>query len=218
VSFFYRLLEDPTIYRLSQALLGPGANWAITKKIARLDRLFPMPGLTLDVGCGPTSWLQKVGRHPVGLDISRSYSEAYQKSGGTAVTGSAVGLPFASSAFDGVWSIGVFHHLPDPMVHQAMKEMIRVCAPGGHVVVLDAVLPQSWFRPIASLVRRMDRGKFMRSQTALEALLLDRPSWSVSRFTYTVNGLEMLCCVYNTSPVEKKPFSEKGTDHVDHRL
>jgi SAM-dependent methyltransferase len=214
----YQLLDHPAIYRLSQFVFAPGAERLLARHLEKLTQQLSITGRILDVGCGPTSWLRKVGGHPVGLDISLPYSVAYQKGGGTAVTGSAVGLPFASSSFDGVWSIGVFHHLPDSMVRQALEEMIRVCAPGGHVVVLDAVLPQSWFRPIASLVRRMDRGKFMRSQAALEALLLDRPSWSVSRFTYTVNGLEMLCCVYHASPTEKKPSTEKGTDHVDHRL
>ena len=190
----YELLDRPAIYRLSQLIFAPGAERLLRRRLERLLTQVPITGRVLDVGCGPTSWLQKIGGHPVGLDISLPYSVAYHKGGGTAVTGSAVGLPFASSSFDGVWSIGGFHHLPDTMVHQAMTEMIRVCAPGGHVVMLDAVLPQSWCRPLASLVRRLDRGKFMRSQAALEDLLLDRPSWSVNRFTYTVNGLEMLCC------------------------
>lgn len=199
----YGLLDHPAIYRLSQLIFAPGAERLLVRRLDRLTRQLSVNGCILDVGCGPSSWLRKLGGHPVGLDICQPYSAAYLKGGGMAVTGSAISLPFATSSFDGVWSIGVFHHLPDAMVRQAMAEMMRVCTPGGHVVVLDAVLPQSWCRPIASLVRRLDRGKFMRNKAALENLLLDRPCWSVSRFTYTVNGLEMLCCVYNGAPVEK---------------
>ena len=208
----YGLLDRPAIYRLAQLVFAPGAEKLLVRRLDRLARQLSISGRILDVGCGPASWLRKVGGHPVGLDISLPYSLAYHKGGGTAVTGSAVNLPFASSSFDGVWSIGVFHHLPDAMVLQAMAEMLRVCAPGGQVVVLDAVLPQPWRRPLASLVRRLDRGKFMRSQAAFEALLQDRPCWSASRFTYTVNGLEMLCCVYNRSPVGETPHTDKKTD------
>ena len=217
LSFLYRLLEHPLCYRLSQAVFAPGSDLFLLRRLRRIMQEYRPYGRVLDVGCGPTSWLWKIGSHPVGLDISLPYSFAYQIGGGTAVNGSAVNLPFATSSFNAIWSIGVFHHLPDAMVRQAMAEMLRVCEPDGHIVILDAVLPQSWHRPIASLIRRLDRGKFMRNQAALEALLQDRPSWSVSRFTYTVNGLEMLCCVYNTSPVGKKSVHRKGTDHVDHR-
>jgi len=149
----------------------------------------------LDVGCGPSSWLWKIDARPIGVDISFPYSQAYHQTDGTAVTGSATELPFTGNIFDSVWTIGVLHHLPDPEARQMILEMHRVCKPGGYIAVFDAVLPCSpWRRPLAYLVRKLDRGKFMRIQSELEALLPARFSWSVSRFTYAINGLEMLLC------------------------
>ncbi len=193
--FLYRLLENPTIYKLSQILLGPGAERAITRKIISLQELLPVTKLTLDVGCGPSSWLRRVGGHPVGLDISFPYSVAYTTAGETAITGSATELPFADKSFDGIWSIGLLHHLPKNAARMAILEMCRVCKPGGYVAVFDAVLPLSpWRHPLAYLVRKLDRGKFMRTQAELETLLPVLSPWSVTRFTYAANGLEMLLC------------------------
>lgn len=195
MDFFYHLLENPTIYKLSQVLLGPGAEKTISKKIANLNELFPGANLTLDVGCGPSSWLWKVGCHPIGLDISFPYSVAYRATGETAITGSATELPFADNAFDGVWTIGVLHHLPESEARLMVQEMHRVCKIGCYVVVFDAVLPLSlWRRPLAYLVRKLDRGRFMRTQPEIEGLLPAQSSWSINRFTYTLNGLEMLIC------------------------
>lgn len=196
LTMLHRLLAHPLGYHLSQTIFAPGADFFLPRLLREIVLNYPATGPVLDVGCGPASWLRKVGGHPVGLDISRPYSLAYRQAGGTAVTGSATDLPFADASFTAVWSIGVFHHLPDPLVKTAIAEMIRVCSPNGRVLILDAVLPHSpWRRPLATFVRRLDRGREMRSQEHLESLLPHRPDWIVSRRTYTINGLEMAVCV-----------------------
>jgi len=194
---FYHLLAYPPLYRLSQFLFAPGAEKLLTRKIRETSTKWQVSGTLLDVGCGPSSWLWKINMKPVGVDISFLYSQAYHQTGEIAVTGSATELPFANSAFDGVWTIGVLHHLPATEASLMILEMQRVCKPGGYVAVFDAVLPCSpWRRPMAYLVRKLDRGKFMRTQTELEDLLLQRSSWSINRFTYAINGLEMLLCLH----------------------
>ena len=44
-------------------------------------------------------------------------------------------LPFADRTFDAVVTRFSFHHLEDPK--KALDEMVRVCRPGGRVVVCD---------------------------------------------------------------------------------
>ncbi|OGQ98923.1 MAG: hypothetical protein A2505_03285 [Deltaproteobacteria bacterium RIFOXYD12_FULL_55_16] len=196
LTFLYKLLEHPLCYRLSQLVFAPGADSLLTKQLRKTAQTLGLSGPVLDVGCGPASWLWKVSGHPVGLDLSFSYSLAFKESGEIALTGSATALPFANNSFVGVWSIGLLHHLPEKAARQAMQEMLRVCQKGGYVAVFDAVLPVApWQRPVAYLVRKLDRGRFMRKQAELVSLLPERTDWEINRFTYTLNGLEMLCCL-----------------------
>lgn len=192
----YGLLEHPLVYRLSQVVFAPGAEYLLGQRLRQESETLPLSGRILDIGCGPSSWLWKMDVNPVGLDICFQYSIAFHKTGAPALTGSAMDLPLSGNSFDGVWSIGVLHHLPADAARQAVLEMVRVCRPGGFVVVLDAVLPHSlWSRPLAYLVRRLDRGRFMRRQSELESLFPNREEWSVKRFTYALNGLEIAMCV-----------------------
>jgi SAM-dependent methyltransferase len=187
------LLELPWVYRLQTALLAPGAEAAIVRRIADLLPQLPAAARLLDVGCGPHSWLFRVGLHPVGADVSLSYLRAYTAGGETAVAASADALPVAAHSFDGVWSIGLLHHLPDATAAATLNEMVRACRPGGYVAVFDAVLPRAtWRRPVASAIRCFDRGRFMRRESELRGLLPLGFDWRGDRFTYAATGLEAL--------------------------
>ena len=191
----YAALDHPLLYWLVTHLLAPGADQSITHRIrARLRRL-PNAQRLLDVGCGPKSWLFRVGLSPVGLDVCEGYLAAYVECGAPAVLGSATALPFREGAFDGVWSIALLHHLPESAAADAINEMVRVCRAGGYVVVVDAVFPRSRrTRPIPHFILSHDRGRFMRTQERFEALLPERARWSTERWTYSLTGLEMLMC------------------------
>ena len=54
--------------------------------------------------------------------------------------GIAEDLPFGEQAFDIVASRYAFHHLADPTL--VLSEMARVCRTGGHVIVVDIVVPE----------------------------------------------------------------------------
>jgi SAM-dependent methyltransferase len=194
-SFIYRLLEQPWLYRLCQGVLAAGQERYITDGVRQLLTELPPAGQVLDVGCGPASWLWKVDMRPVGLDFSLPCATAYAQSGNFGVAGSAAALPFRTAAFDSVWSFGLLHHLPNDMARLAVMEMMRVCRPTGYVVVFDAVLPESaWDRPLAYMLRRADRGKFVRRQNEFKRILPAYDSFTIRRFTFTYTGLEALLC------------------------
>ncbi len=189
----YRILEQPWLYRLQRLILAPGADQTLFRRFNALLTRLPENPRILDVGCGPSSRLWPLGVHPIGLDYSLNYAWAYAAKGEPAVVGSSDALPFPKGVFDAVWSVGVFHHMPDELVHHAVREMWRVCRPGGLVVIFDAVLPEpAWRRPLAYMQRRLDRGRFMRREAHLRALLAVGQELEIERLTYTYNGLEAL--------------------------
>jgi SAM-dependent methyltransferase len=198
----FRLLEKPLLYRLTQAVLAPGADHLVQGYIRELLEELPagqhqaqcaLPHI--DIGCGPSSWLWQVDLRPVGVDISFAYSSQYHKYGEPATTASAEALPFASYSFEAVWSIGMLHHLNDRLFQKSIREFFRLCRPKGTIVLIDAVLPKSVLRnPIAYAIRRSDRGRYVRSQADFEKLLPDRSKWSVTRRRYSYTGLEILIC------------------------
>lgn len=94
----------------------------------------------LDVGCG-TGWLIQQLHHQAGLDLATMYaldlSEGMLHSVKSAphvsvfkVCADAAALPFASSSMDILLSNFALHWCDDPS--QALNELHRVCAPGGH--------------------------------------------------------------------------------------
>ena len=198
--FIYRALSIPVIYKLSQNIFGPRGQKDLYVKIKKiLGRLPPGQNL-LDVGCGPSSWLWNEDRHPVGLDLYFLYAKAFGAEGEESVNGSAESLPFLSAVFDGVWSFGLLHHLPDNIAIKAINEIFRVTRSGGYCVIFDAVLPEpAWRSPLPWLIRKIDRGCYMRTQEEIESLLTLGMHWKSERFSYSLYGLEGIFCILRKS-------------------
>lgn len=193
----YSLLDRSLIYRLSQVLFAPGATKAISRKINSLLAELPFSVRTLDVGCGPASWLWRVGVRPIGLDLSIAYTKAFSQGGQSAVAGSAAALPFLDCSFDGVWSFGLLHHLVDEAARRCVGEMMRVTRMDGYVVIFDAVMPVPiWRHPLAFALRKSDRGRYIRSQEEFGTLLPSLECWICEREVYSHWGLEGLFCIY----------------------
>lgn len=99
----------------------------------------------LDVACGPGRLSLDLAPHVrrvTGLDLTPGMLEqaraALADSGNTNVVfveGDAAALPFAEGAFSIVISSAAFHHFAAPSA--VLAEMVRVCQPGGRVVVSD---------------------------------------------------------------------------------
>ena len=99
----------------------------------------------LDVACGPgllVCAFARVVQHATGVDITPAMLDqarkAQQEQGLTNVSweqGDVTRLPYPDAHFSIVSSRFVFHHLEEPLV--VLKEMKRVCEPGGRIVVAD---------------------------------------------------------------------------------
>lgn len=105
--------------------------------------------LVLDVACGPglvACEFARVAQHVTGIDITDAMIEQARRrqqelllSNLSWDIGTAFPLPYSSDSFSVVVTRYSFHHYLDP--EKALDEMIRVCKPGGKVLIADAALP-----------------------------------------------------------------------------
>lgn len=99
----------------------------------------------LDLACGPgltSCSLAERAAHVTGMDLTPAMIEqaqALQNSKGldnlSWQVGDVSSLPFPDGSFSLVFTRYSFHHLLDPRT--VLAEMVRVCGPGGRVVVVD---------------------------------------------------------------------------------
>ncbi len=95
----------------------------------------------LDVACGTGALTRSIAARTrgrgrvVGLDVEPAMLEVARTvvPGAEWVEGDAMALPFEGGVFDRVGSQFGLMFVPDPA--RALKEMVRVCRPGGRVVV-----------------------------------------------------------------------------------
>ena len=190
----YSLLEYPWVYRLAQVTLAPGTAIFLERLLADLADLDDHRPW-LDVGCGPDPYVSAPAGGLVAIDLNPRYVHTLRDNACLGVVGDASSLPFPDDHFGVVWTFGLLHHLPDAMAESSLLEMLRVSRPDGWIHVIDAVLPETWWRrPQAHAIRRLDRGRHMRTERALTTLLPNAANWRIERRTYTYNGLELLIC------------------------
>lgn len=102
----------------------------------------------LDVACGPgmvACEFAKHARQVTGIDITPAMIEQaaerqreHSLANITWNIGNAVPLPYADNSFSLVLTRYSFHHLVKP--EEAVAEMMRVCTPGGRVMVADVAV------------------------------------------------------------------------------
>ena len=118
----------------------------------------------LDVGCGTGAASRAaaaVAASVVGIDLSpEMIHQAVDLAEGIEnvrfEVADAEGLPFGDREFTAVLCSNSFHHYPDPL--QAVREMARVLAPGGHLVIGDACADLASARFADRLLRRFEPG------------------------------------------------------------
>lgn len=105
----------------------------------------------LDVACGPGMVACEFAKHAkqvTGIDITPAMIEQAEKrqieqklDNLEWTIGNAIPLPYSDNSFSLVLTRYSYHHLLKP--EEALSEMIRVCRPGGRVMVADVAIESS---------------------------------------------------------------------------
>lgn len=130
----------------------------------------------LDVACGPgivacalAQAGAQIGVQVTGIDLTPAMIEqATQRARSMRVeveyqVGHAQNLPFESGCFDRVVTRYSFHHMQDPAI--VLEEMVRVCRPGGRIIVIDAT-------PAPQCQQGYDQAETLRDPSHTSALTL----------------------------------------------
>ena len=123
---------------------APITNEAALEMIVQAARPSPADAM-LDIACGGglvvCAFAPQV-RHATGLDMTAAMLDQARKLAADKGLdnvefrqGDATALPYPDASFAIVTSRFSFHHFPDPL--PVLREMVRVCAPGGRVLVID---------------------------------------------------------------------------------
>jgi ubiquinone/menaquinone biosynthesis C-methylase UbiE len=144
---------------------GITSRWRDPVQRASLDALHIGAGdRLLDVGCGTGAASRSaasVAASVVGIDLSpEMIRQAQQLARGFANVHFEIAdsehLPFEDGAFTAVLCSNSFHHYPDPA--RAVREMARVLAPEGRLVIGDACSDRTAARVADVFLRRFEPG------------------------------------------------------------
>lgn len=124
----------------------------------------PLPtDATLDVACGPGTVVTAFASHvraAVGLDATNAMLEQARRRAAQRHLvnvawhqGNVYSLPFTDASFDVVSCRFAFHHFEEPP--RAFAEMVRVCRPGGRIVLCDGLASDDARK--AAAFNRMER-------------------------------------------------------------
>jgi len=180
----YKLLENPTCYRLVVRLFSMGGR---AGKIAGfVDELMAREcrGRVLEVGSGTSQFrpiFLKYVNNYVATDINFQYVHYAKNDFNTlqyAVCDAAF-LPFMSSMFDRAFCLYLFHHLSDQQTVNTLKEMQRCLKPDGKIIIVDLFQPEKRWDLISQLVAYLDRGQYVRRRNSMISLIKESGNFEV---------------------------------------
>lgn len=116
----------------------------------------------LDVGCGcgwSTYAFAKLGYASTGIDLNAGAFEPPAVEGLQLQEGSAMDIQFPDASFDVVGTYQCIEHVPEP--ETALREMIRVCKPGGMIYIvgpnlISPFLPLKHFVKVATRKEKLE--------------------------------------------------------------
>jgi SAM-dependent methyltransferase len=157
------------VYAVSQTFARP-TNDRFRKLVTANVKLAPDAKI-LELGCGVGAYRDCFSGLYTGIDLNPGYVMRAQASlSGTFTIMDCTSLSYPDESFDEVVTIATTHHLNGDQLAMMVQEALRVCRLGGHLHVVDAILPLSpnlfksvWFG--------LDRGRFPRKLDLLLAIL-----------------------------------------------
>lgn len=172
MEFRTRIMRIPVVYNLfahgvSRADLYP---WLAESVINAKDGQS-----VLDVGCGTAKILKYLPSvHYVGIDHNPDYIEASNKAYGLRgefIVGDVNDDQVRERGkFDRILLLGVLHHLSDDEVTRLVSQLVRSLKVGGHLTTFDNAIVTGQ-HPLARLLVKLDRGRYVRSPSEYRRLL-----------------------------------------------
>jgi ubiquinone/menaquinone biosynthesis C-methylase UbiE len=166
----------------------------------------------LDVACGPGLMafeFAAIARNVTGIDLTPAMIErakALQVSRGQTniswLVGDVARLPFNDATFPLVFTRYSFHHFLEPAV--VLAEMVRVCSPGGRVVVVD-VFTSSLEQ--AELFNRMEK---LRDPSHVRARSLDELRGLLNGASLTITNTQFYKHAFELEQVLQGSFPNPG--------
>jgi SAM-dependent methyltransferase len=143
------------------------------------DLRLPARARILDAGCGSGRNMVELARHGTvtGMELSNtSVALARERAAGEVIEGSVLEMDFAPDSFDLAVSLDVIEHLDDDLA--ALRELRRVVAPGGSLLVTVPAYQWLWSRhdEINQHHRRYTRRTLQR--------VAEEAGWKQARTTY----------------------------------
>ena len=144
------------------------------QRLARAAHARALPVAGRDLTAAPgliTCAVARVARHVTGIDITPAMiDETWKRPQSMCRTnmewriGDVTQLPFPASSFSAVITRYSFHHFLEPQA--VLKQMVRVCQPGGRVAVVDV------FMSTSEQAEAYDRMEKLRDPSHTRAFLL----------------------------------------------
>jgi SAM-dependent methyltransferase len=170
--FQKRLLEQPWAYDNLMKIFG-------RKESLRLivDRwITPTDGeRILDLGCGTATILASMSNvEYTGIDNNSRYiqkaEERFGQLGKFICADLNDEIVATLGTFEKILLLGVMHHLPDVLIKQTMETIPKLLGSQGVLITLDPAFEENQ-HPVARILARMDRGRFVRSTDDYVALI-----------------------------------------------
>ncbi len=155
------LMEKPIFYKLVQEKLAGGGHSIIKNFLKK--RIPKSAKKILDQGSGTGDYALLFGQRYTGIDVNPDYIEYSRRNfPGNFMVGTATKMPIKDGIFDIVFAVGLHHHLSDNDAKKAILESLRVVKKNGQVIIIDAMLPKNSFNLIGFILRKLDRGGYVR--------------------------------------------------------